>query len=186
MSLSIFTIPEIIEIAKVSQYLANKDESKGSLFGGVLDPNLGYKIFVIREDVEQLYELDNNNTNGVYNINTMAEYLYGLCQSYGLVSQAIISGGGGSPISPIYPNGYVWTSQVWIFGTETTDINDTSFFTRTILVDAIEVNVMIVNNQTKTNPPEFSFDSSAGEIDYGLNHFFTGDIIAISFYKKLN
>jgi len=186
MGLAILTIAEIINIAKYCQCLANHANSLGNLYGAKLDPLQGLKIYTIRKDVEELYELDPNNTNGVYDLYAMGQTLYGLCNDYALQAIAVIDGGGGSPVDPIDPAQYVWTSRVWTFGDETIDINDTSFFTRIELVDAIQVNTMTVNSGSlQTLPPNFTFDSGAGEVDWSPNKFFIGDTIAMSFYRKL-
>jgi hypothetical protein len=185
MGLSILTIPEIINIAKYCQCLANNAASLGAVFGNKLDPNQGLKIYTIRKDVEELYALDPNNTNGVYDLYAMAQTLYGLCNEYALTAIAVIDGGGGSPVDPIDPVQYIWTSRVWTFGDETVDIDNTSTFTRGELVDATQVNVMVLNNSTLTSPPDFTFISAAGEVNYAPNKFFIGDVIAMSFYRKL-
>ena len=43
-----YTIPQIIQIAKVSQWLANTATANGSLFGQPVDPMLGVKLYVIK------------------------------------------------------------------------------------------------------------------------------------------
>jgi len=154
MGLNPLTIPEIIEVAKYSQCLADNAASKGNLFGRELDPMLGCKIYTIRKDVEELYELDPTNTT--YNLYGAAQLLYGLCQEFALTAIAVIDGGGGTPVDPVDPTEYIWTSQVWTFGDETTDINDTSFFTRGVLVNAVQVNMMFVNGILNTLPPNSS------------------------------
>ncbi len=184
--MAILTVSEIIDLAKCSQYLADAAISKGSLFSAKPDTLLAIKIYMIRKDVEELYDLDPNNTNGVYNLEAMANYLYELCGMYALTAQAVIDGGGGNVVPPVDPNQYIWYSLVTTFGDETIDINDTAFFSRGVLVDATSVNIMVINGQTKTLPPDFTFDSAAGEVDYGSNHFFTGDIIAMQFYRKIS
>lgn len=97
-----FTVPQIIEIAKYSQVFANSAASKGGIFKPVVDPLLGIKIYVIRKDVEDVY---NYNPNWPGLVQT-ANYLYGLCGRYALAAWAVISnGGGGGSITPIPPTG---------------------------------------------------------------------------------
>lgn len=103
------TIPQIINIARVSQYLANSAAAKGSLFNPVLDPLLGLKIYVIRKDVEDVYDLDPTYDGLV----ACSNYLLGLCGAYALTAQGIISGGGGS-ITPGQPT--IIQSPIYITG----------------------------------------------------------------------
>jgi hypothetical protein len=178
-----FTIPEIIEIAKCSQYLADDAASKGNLFGAKLDPYLGVKIYTIRQDVSDLYDLDPNNTNGVCDLIAMGNYLYGMCGMYALTAQAIIAGGGGSVVPPINPNQYIWYSFV---GTVGSDQDDSSTYYNSIFIGALELNTMTVNSGAlQTDPTNFTFDPVTGVIDWGSNKFFDGDIIAAQFYRKL-
>jgi len=186
MGLSLYTIPEKINIAKYSQCLADDAAAKGNLFGRVPDPLLGVKIYTIRKDVEDLYNLDPNNTNGVYDNYAMSEFLFGLCQDFALTAIAVIAGGRGSVVPPVVPTGYIWYSLVTTFGDEGSDVNDTSLFRRSVLVNATSVNTMFVNNILNTLPPNFTFDLTTGEVDWSPNKFFTGDTIAMSFYRKIN
>lgn len=96
-----FTIPQIIEISKVSQYLANDAAANGSLYTPVIDPLLGIKLYVIRKDVEDVYSYDHNYDGLVETSN----YLYGLCGMYALTAWAIITGGtGGGSVTPVTPS----------------------------------------------------------------------------------
>lgn len=89
-----YTIPQIISIAKVSQYLANDKAAKGALFGKVIDPQLGTKIYVTRKDVEQVYNLNPNYAG----LQEAANYLYSLCNpaAWGIVN----GGSGGGTVTP--------------------------------------------------------------------------------------
>ena len=187
MGLNPLTIPEIVQIAKASQYLADAAISKGTLFGAVPDPQLGLKIYTIRQDVSDLYDLDPNNTNGTYDLYAFGNFLYGLCGKYALTAQAVIAGGGGSVVPPVDPNQYIWYALLTTFGDETIDINATAVFARGVLVEATSVTTLFINNQQKVLDIDFTFDSSAGEITLlGGNLFYTGDIIAMQFYRKIN
>jgi len=46
------TIPQIIEIAKISQYLSENDIAKKGLYGGGMDLLLPRKIYCVRKNVE--------------------------------------------------------------------------------------------------------------------------------------
>lgn len=56
--MSNFSINQIIEIAKISQYLAENDISKKGLWGGGMDLLLPQKIYAVRKNVE--WEQENN------------------------------------------------------------------------------------------------------------------------------
>lgn len=112
------TIPEIIEIAKVCQYLANYATANGALYGTVTDPMLGLKLYVIRKDVEDIYNLNPNYPG----LAQTANYLYGLCGTYSLQAQAIIAGGGGGiPINPVTPGGNTGTYLIPITSADFAD-----------------------------------------------------------------
>jgi hypothetical protein len=55
---TIYTTLEKINIAKISQYLALNAISKGGLNGGGQDVRLPRKIYLVRKNVEWLYDLD--------------------------------------------------------------------------------------------------------------------------------
>lgn len=85
------TIPQIIEIAKVSQYLYDDAASKGTMYGSVVDPMRGIVLYVIRKDIEYIYA-GNPNYAGLI---PASLYLLGLCDTR---AQAFIVGGGSSVV----------------------------------------------------------------------------------------
>ncbi len=91
------TVLQIINIAKVSQYLATIDIAKGSLWGGRLSPSTPRVLYMERKAVEWLYNLDPNNST----LPLTANYLYSLCRGYNLKARSV-TGSGGS-ISPVVP-----------------------------------------------------------------------------------
>ena len=174
------TVSEIIQVAKVSQYLADDDASKGALFGSVIDPMLGIKLYVIRKDVEDIYNLDPTNADLVKTSN----YLYGLCGSYALTAQAIISGGGGSVVPPVDPNKYIWYSFVGAVPVSGDGLNT---YQNDLFKGATSLNTMTVNSGgLQTLPTDFTFDSGTGTITWGTNIFSTGDVIASQFYRLIS
>lgn len=92
---------QIIEVAKISQYLAVADLKKGGLLGGGQDLNLPSKIYNIRKSVEWSYRYNSPNTPTDL-INT-ANYLYSICAPYNQQAFFILNGGGGGSVSPITP-----------------------------------------------------------------------------------
>lgn len=92
------TVPQIINIAKISQYLAAQDVAKGSLFGTRITPDTPKILYMERKAVEWLYDLDPTNTS----LTGTANYLYSLCRGYNLAAAYISgSGGGVTPVTPV-------------------------------------------------------------------------------------
>lgn len=97
------TIPNIISIAKISQYLAANAIAKAGLFGGGKDRLLPQKLYNIRKSVSFFYDLDPDDDNLV----KTANYLYALCAPYlleaqvilGLGNAGVVAGGGGTSTS---------------------------------------------------------------------------------------
>ena len=55
------TIPNILDIAKISQYLATVDVEKGSLFGQRVVPETPQILYMERSAVEWMYNHDPAN-----------------------------------------------------------------------------------------------------------------------------
>jgi len=66
-----YTIEEIIEIAKISQYLSANDIAQKGLFGGGVDNELPNKLYNIRKSVEWAHTYSQNITevNAIGSIN---------------------------------------------------------------------------------------------------------------------
>lgn len=94
-----YTVAQIINIAKVSQYLAQNDVAKGRLFGPRKIPMSPQILYAERKAVEWLYNLDPTNTT----LTLTANYLYSLCRGYNLQAANIVNNGGGGSVSPISP-----------------------------------------------------------------------------------
>lgn len=93
MTVTQYTIPDIIDIAKVSQYLYTNDISNGSLFvKRGLNPIQPFLIYRVRKSVEWMYNTDPNYSN----LPQVANYLLYLCGGYTAAALAAISGGGGT------------------------------------------------------------------------------------------
>jgi len=96
------SVSDIIQTAKVSQYLCTGEQSKGTLFNKrEINPYLPFLIYRVRKSVQWMYDTDPSYSN----LQQVANYLQYLCKEYYLTAQGIISGGGGSvsPITPIVP-----------------------------------------------------------------------------------
>ena len=80
------TVPQIIRIAKISQYLCLVDISKSGLYAGGTDLELPHKLRMVREDIEYQYAINLSNST----LETTSEFLYALCGKYALYAQSII------------------------------------------------------------------------------------------------
>ena len=91
------TIQQILDIAKISLWLALNDISKGVMYGGKLDPLLGRKIYMEYSSLEWMYAESPSDTT----LRTVANYVYELCGSYALQAQIILNIGntGGAVIN---------------------------------------------------------------------------------------
>ena len=80
------TVAQIINIAKISQYLALNDIANGGLWGKGQDLELPQKIYNIRKSIEYWYYLDPSDTT----LTPTSNYLLSLCGKYYLEAQNII------------------------------------------------------------------------------------------------
>lgn len=101
------TIQQILDIAKISLWLALNDISKGVMYGGKLDPLLGRKIYMEYQSLEWMYAESPSDTT----LRTVANYVYELCGSYALQAQVILNiGNTGGTVMP--PSPYVAPSPI--------------------------------------------------------------------------
>jgi hypothetical protein len=130
------TVAQILDIAKISQFLATIDVEKGSLFGKRVVPETPQILYNERKAVEWLYNLNPADSSLVETSN----YLYSLCRGYNLQAQQI-SGTGGviTPVNPTQiPNPYIFeVSATSIVPTGATSATLTAF---------IGFNVLFVRN----------------------------------------
>lgn len=91
------TNQDVVNIAKISQYLVSNAYANGGLFGGGLDRLWARKLYNIRKDVEWLLNLDPTNSTLI----TTANYLFALCAPFnGQASIIAASGSGGIIVNP--------------------------------------------------------------------------------------
>jgi hypothetical protein len=86
-----FSIPQIINIAKASLYLASTDVQKGYLYSPRVIPESSKMIYMELKAVEWMYNLDPTNSS----LTGTANYLYSICRGYNLQAQSIITGTSG-------------------------------------------------------------------------------------------
>ena len=91
------TVPQILDVARISQYLATIDVNEGALYGRRVAPETPMILYCERKAVEYWYNLDPADTS----LTLTSNYLYSLCRGYNLEAQGI-SGTAGS-ISPVVP-----------------------------------------------------------------------------------
>lgn len=96
--MAVDTISNIITYGEISEYLAANDASSQLLFrGNTLVQKLSRLIYIVRKQVQNLYNVDPTNNT----LNETANYLYALCGKYVNQAKLIIgSGGSGSIINP--------------------------------------------------------------------------------------
>ena len=80
------SVPQIINIAKASLYLASVDVLKGNLYSPRLIPESSKMIYMELQAVEWMYNLDPNNSS----LTETANYLYSLCRGYNLQAKNIV------------------------------------------------------------------------------------------------
>ena len=103
------TVTEIINIAKVSQYLSIVAIQRGGVYGGGVDKKLPRLLYGVRKNVELVYGLDNSDTT----ITKTSNYLYALCGRFSMEAQNLLNGGGGgSLLHEVSPAGHgTWGVQ---------------------------------------------------------------------------
>jgi len=92
------TIPNILTIAGVCQYLSADGADKDSIFkGGALNSSLSREIYITRSSIQWLYNYNPNDPT----LDKKGNFLYSLCYPYLAQANRIINAGGtGSIINP--------------------------------------------------------------------------------------
>lgn len=90
--MSPLSIPDIIKVAKVAEYMSANELALSALFGKKLDTELPKKIYLVRKAVEWMYGQSPTDTS----LPATSKYLISLCGYYGLKAQNVIGGPGGS------------------------------------------------------------------------------------------
>lgn len=86
------SVPQILQIAKISQYLAVADIAKGTIFSPVVKaaPFTPQIIYMERKALE--YQYNNNPSDS--NLIKIGNYVYALCGKYAVQAQNIDGNGG--------------------------------------------------------------------------------------------
>jgi len=171
------TIPEIIDIAKISQFLAVVDIANGGLYGGGTDLRLPRKLYEVRKNIERLYNLDPTNST----LTATSNFLYALCGKYKFVAQGrIIPGGSISPISPV-------TTDVFPFivkASNNTFTTPTQYDDPRIVGKNISIFINELNQQWLTAPDSFVYTVTGIDILVPGFDAFTNDYIIM--FQELN
>jgi len=93
------SINDIINIARISQYLAIDDVEKGKLYDKRIAPLTPQILYTIRKGVEWMY----GNYPGNDSLPMTANYLFSLCRGYNLQAQAILGTSTGGSVAPVTP-----------------------------------------------------------------------------------
>lgn len=152
------TVAQIINVAKISQYLAANDIAKGSLFGKRKIPITPQVLYMERKAVEWLYNLDSTDSS----LTLTANYLLSLCRGYNLQA-ANISGSGGtvspiSPATPPTPYQFLVTSSGNLINTGDSSVTITAFIGFNLLFSRNG----IPQSTISTENSYYSWDRSSG------------------------
>lgn len=98
------TTPQIISIAKISEYLSANEIGRGSLFGKKLDERHPRLLYTERKSLEWMYSNEPTDDS----LLEVGNYVYALCGKYGLQAQKILELTGGGQVvlggrTNIYP-----------------------------------------------------------------------------------
>ncbi|MGL4185341.1 MAG: hypothetical protein ACRCR4_06135 [Thiotrichaceae bacterium] len=115
----ILSISEIIENAKVAQYVCANQIARAGIWGGGIPSYLPKLIYDVRKTVERTYDLDSSDES----LTATANYLYAISVKYFKTNTEPLQGSGGgiAPVTPgtIMPEPYdfyVTTSSFIISG----------------------------------------------------------------------
>lgn len=175
------TVQDIINIAKISQYLCVNDIRQKGLYGGGVDLLLPRKLYCVRKNVEWLYNLDSSDES----LTSTSNYLYSLCGKYALAASQISCSGGS--VSPINPN----PSYVFAILQASVANGDMTAGQSTLqsddLIGAKDVEYFVMNNMNYTVGVDFSFNSVSGTITLlNSNTWQTGDLLVMPYSKKIS
>jgi hypothetical protein len=177
-----YTVAQIINIAKIAQYIAGNDVANGSLFGPRLIPISPRMIYMERVALEWMYDLDASDDT----LTKTANYVYALCRGYNLKAQAVSINTSGVVVQAIGQTGYVYNVLYKIVGTDSdAPTAGTSVFTHSDLVNATDVNFVYINKVQYFLGEDFTFNSVSGTITFTGYTFFAGDVIAVPYNQAV-
>lgn len=102
------TVTDIIDYAKLCQYISSNAISNSGLYGGGEDFLLPRKLYCVRKNVEWMYDRDPSDST----LFETSRYLYALCNKYIFKAKSIVNHGGS--VSPVLPDDSDCTGLVYI------------------------------------------------------------------------
>lgn len=102
------TVADIIDYAKLCQYISSNAIQNDGLYGGGEDYLLPRKLYCVRKNVEWLYDRDPSDST----LFETSRYLYALCNKYIFKAKSIVNHGGS--VSPVLPDDSDCTGLVYI------------------------------------------------------------------------
>lgn len=138
------TVPNIIQIAKVSQYLGLVDINKGTIFSPRVKPSpqTAKIIYMERKALEWMYDSDPTNES----LRSVANYVYALCNKYVLEANVIVNGSsgggvvptpGGTPSNWLYVDYYITAADVIANGFTISELANTSVSVKLLMSSGI-------------------------------------------------
>lgn len=99
------TVTQIVtQIAPISQFLASNDIVNGALFGARNNPLLALQLYITRLSVKYRYDYEDIEGGNVpsQSLVSASNWLYQLCDKYGLYALSLVESGGVIPgITPV-------------------------------------------------------------------------------------
>ena len=150
------TVPEQIDIGNVSSIFMSNKLSGGKIHGGLLDENNPILIYLVRQALEWLYELDPTHED----LDTIGNYLIAICPDAARAEAAIIGGDSTPTIvnatAPTRKDFIVSTSSYIVTGASSKNISE--FIGYELEFDRNNIPQSTVN----TEASYFSWDKTIG------------------------
>lgn len=143
------TVQQQIDIGNASSIYAANGLRNGKRHGGLNDVGLPTMIYVVREGLERLYDLDNTDED----LDTIGNYLISICKDAARAEANIVGGGSVPTISPVTPI----APLDWIVSASSTPLADGE--SSVVLSDFIGYNINFSRGgilQFTTNPGDGS------------------------------
>jgi hypothetical protein len=140
------SISDKINIGKVSAHRASLDVLNSALYGRKLDPRLPLMLQIETDAIEWRYLVAPTDVTLIATTN----YLIELCGNYGAEAQTLVAGGGGTVITPVTPNGYIYVSLSFVvvpnYTGDGTPFEGSTEWINTIFIDAQQLTYLIIDN----------------------------------------
>lgn len=156
-----YSIPTIIEIADICQYLAEVDNLKKRSFrNGALVNHLPQLLYMENSTLRWLYETDPTNVS----LDSVGKYVFALCSGYVARAVDIMTGGQGGSVAVI-SSGSIPSPYYFIVDASTSfmvDGDTTKIITSFIGFNLVYSRNGIVQTTVTSEPTYFSWNSVTG------------------------